>query len=136
MDIQKQTKEIMLSAISNFAKEYEVNELETQLMIRSRDNEGTPFYLVLVNNKVKKEVGFNEILNVKVDFLGREVIATPFIKSSIRKLQRLQNCKMEDINILVYKRKEDETKPYLYFFEAQKPIKELGFEYLFEDLDQ
>jgi len=135
MDIEKQTKEVMLNAISNFAKEYEVNDLQTQLMIKARDDEGTPFYLVLVDNKIKKEVSFNEILNVKVDFLGREIIATPFIKQSIRKLQREHNCKMDDINILVYKRKEDETKPYLYFFEQQKAIKPIGFDYIFGDLE-
>jgi hypothetical protein len=79
MDIQKTTSEIMLKAIKNFAKEFEVAETKTQLMIQSSDEQCTPTYKVLVDNKVKKEVTFNQILNVKLDFLGREIIATPFI---------------------------------------------------------
>ena len=82
MDIEKQTKKVMLNAISNFSKEFEVTELETQLMIRATDNDCTPKYQVLVNNKFKKDVTFNEILNVKLDFLGRELIVSPFIASS------------------------------------------------------
>ena len=63
MDIEKQTKDVMLNAISNFSKEYEVSDLETQLMIRANDSDCTPKYQVLVNNKFKKDVTFNEILN-------------------------------------------------------------------------
>ena len=135
MDIENQTKKTMLNAIGNYAKEYDVSELELQLMIKSSDNEGTPMYQVLVNNKVKKQVTFNEILNVKIDFLGREVIATPFIKSSIRKLQREHNCEFEDINILIYKRESDTSKPFLYFFQKSEAIKPITFDYIFGDLN-
>ena len=61
MDIEKQTKDVMLNAISNFSKEYEVSDLETQLMIRANDSDCTPKYQVLVNNKFKKDVTFNLI---------------------------------------------------------------------------
>tara|TARA_Y100001937_G_scaffold114117_2_gene163515 strand:+ start:8290 stop:8697 length:408 start_codon:yes stop_codon:yes gene_type:complete len=135
MDIENQTKKVMLNAITNYAKEYSVEEVELQLMIKSSDNEGTPMYQVLVNNKVKKQVTFNEILNVKIDFLGREVIATPFIKGSLRKLQREHNCNFEDINILIYKRESDKSKPFLYFFEGTKAVKPIGFDYIFGDMN-
>ena len=64
MDIQKTTSNIMLTAIKNFAKEFEVAETKTQLMINASDENCTPIYKVLVDNKVKKQVTFNEILNV------------------------------------------------------------------------
>lgn len=135
MDIQKTTSNIMLNAIKNFSKEFEVEETKTQLMINASDENCTPIYKVLVENKVKKQVTFNEILNVKLDFLGREIIATPFIASSLRKLRREQGCGYEDLNILIYKQKEEQQIPNLYFFEGSKPIKPITFDYLFGDMN-
>jgi hypothetical protein len=144
MDIQKTTAKIMLNAIENFSKEYQVAETEIQLMIRASDEDCLPIYKVLVNNKVKKQVTFNQILNVKLDFLGREIIATPFIKSSLRKLRREQGCRFEDLSILIYKKTEEEEErseeeekniPNLYFFEGVKPIKPIKFDYLFGDMN-
>ena len=135
MDIQKTTSNIMLNAIKNFAKEFEVSETKTQLMINASDENCTPIYKVLVDNKIKKQVTFNEILNVKLDFLGREIIATPFIASSLRKLRREQGCGFEDLNILIYKQKEEQQIPNLYFFEGSKPIKPITFDYLFGDMN-
>jgi hypothetical protein len=135
MDIQKTTSNIMLNAIKNFSKEFEVEETKTQLMIKASDENCTPIYKVLVDNKVKKQVTFNEILNVKLDFLGREIIATPFIASSLRKLRREQGCGYEDLNILIYKQKDEQQIPNLYFFEGVKPIKPITFDYLFGDMN-
>lgn len=135
MDIQKTTSDIMLNAIKNFSKEYGVSETQTQLMIKASDEQCTPTYRVLVDNKVKKDVTFNQILNVKLDFLGRELIATPFISSSLRKLRREQGCGYEDVSVLIYKQKEEQTSPNLYFFEGVKPIKPITFDYLFGDMN-
>lgn len=135
MDIQKTTSEIMLKAIKNFAKEFEVAETETQLMIQSSDEQCSPTYKVLVNNKVKREVTFNQILNVKLDFLGREIISTPFISSSLRKLRREQGCGWEDVSVLIYIQKEEQEVPNLYFFEGIKPVKPITFDYLFGDMN-
>jgi hypothetical protein len=135
MDIQKTTSEIMLKAIKNFSKEYGVAETQTQLMIKASDEQCTPMYKVLVDNKVKKDVTFNQILNVKLDFLGRELIATPFISSSLRKLRREQGCGFEDVSVLIYKQKEEQEVPNLYFFEGIKPIKPITFDYLFGDMN-
>jgi len=125
----------MLKAIKNFAKEFEVAETKTQLMIQSSDEQCTPTYKVLVDNKVKKEVTFNQILNVKLDFLGREIISTPFISSSLRKLRREQGCGWEDVSVLIYIQKEEQEVPNLYFFEGIKPIKPITFDYLFGDMN-
>ena len=135
MDIIKSTKDVMLNAIKNFAKEYEVNETQAQLMIKASDDNCTPRYEVLVHNKKVKDVTFNQILNVKLDFLGREIIATPFISSALRKLRRDVECDYEDINILIYKQKEEQDSPNLYFFKGSTPIKPITFDYIFGDMD-
>jgi hypothetical protein len=135
MDIQKSTKKIMLDAISNFSKEFNVDSTKTQLMIKAGDDNCNPKYQVLLNNKVVRDVTFNEILNVKLDFLGRELIASPFIAGSLRKLRNEQECKWEDINVLIYKQKEEQDSPNMYFFEGSKPIKPITMDYIFGDLD-
>jgi hypothetical protein len=135
MDIQKTTSEIMLKAIKNFSKEYGVEETKTQLMIQASDEQCSPIYKVLVDNKVKKQVTFNQILNVKLDFLGREIIATPFISSSLRRLRREQGCGYEDVSVLIYKQRDEQEVPNLYFFEGIKPIKPITFEYLVGDMN-
>jgi hypothetical protein len=135
MDIEKQTKDVMLKAISNFSKKYEVTDLETQLMIRASDDNCTPKYQVLVNNKLREEITFNEILNVKIDFLGREMIVSPFISSSLRKLRREHECKADDLAILIYKKESNPSSPYLYFFEGTKAVKPIDFQYIFGDMN-
>jgi len=135
MDIQKSTKEIMLKAISNFSKEFEVDTTKTQLMILASDDNCSPKYQVLLNNKVVRDVTFNEILNVKLDFLGREMIASPFIAGSLRKLRNEQECSWEEVKVLIYKQKEEQDSPNMYFFNGNKPIKPITMDFIFGDLD-
>lgn len=132
MDIEKQTKKIMSSAIDRYAKEYQKELKDVQLMIKC-DNEATPYYQLLIDNKFEKDITFNEVLDVKVDFLGREHIVAPFISKSLRKLQKETDCKVEEINILIYKKVSTETLS-LYFFINTKPIKPITFEFIFEEL--
>lgn len=135
MDLQKSTKDIMLSAINNFSKEFEVETTKTQLMIKASDENCTPKYQVLLNNKVVRDVTFNEILNLKIDFLGREMIASPFIASSLRKLRNEHECGWEELNVLIYKQKEEQDSPNMYFFQGSKPVKPITMDYIFGDLD-
>lgn len=135
MDIQKSTKEIMLNAITNFSKEFGVGTTETQLMIRAGDSNCSPKYQVLLKNKIIRDVTFNEILNVKLDFLGREMIASPFIASSLRKLRNEHECDFEDLSVLIYKTKEEQTSPNMYFFKGSEPVKPITMDYIFGDFD-
>jgi hypothetical protein len=135
MDIQKSTEEIMITAINNFSTEFGVKSTETQLMIQSSDEDGTPRYLVLKNNKVVREVTFNEILNVKLDFLGREIIASPFIAGAIRKLSREESVPINSINVLIYKQKEEQESPSMYCFSESKPIKPMTIKDIFVDME-
>ena len=136
MDLQKSTKGIMLSAINNFSKEFEVETTKTQLMIKASDENCTPKYQLLLNNKVVRDITFNEILNLKIDFLGREMIATPFIASSLRKLRNEHECGWEEVAVLIYKEKQEQDFPNMYFFQGSKPIKPITMDYIFGDIDK
>ena len=134
MDVQKITEDIMINAINRFAKSYNIESTKTQLMIKASDEDCAPRYQLLLNNRFEKDLTFNEILNVKLDFLGREIIATPFIASSLRRLRREHPCDYRDVNILIYKAKEENKNPSLYFFEGTKAVKPIGMDYIFNDM--
>ena len=132
MDIEKQTKQTMSDAINNFALEFQKEIKNVQLMIKCSDVE-IPVYELLINNKKEKDITFNEILNVKIDFLGREMIVAPFIMNTLKKLRKEENCRLDEMNILIYKQ-DDSEKVYMYFFVGTKPIKPITFDFVFEEL--
>ena len=134
MDVQRITEEIMINAINRYSKEYNVESVKTQLMIKASDGDCTPKYQLLINNRYEKDLTFNQILNVKLDFLGREIIATPFIASALRRLRREHPCDFNELNILIYKTKEENTNPSLYFFEGSKAVNPIGMDYIFNDI--
>tara|TARA_R110002020_G_scaffold474816_1_gene707575 strand:- start:22218 stop:22628 length:411 start_codon:yes stop_codon:yes gene_type:complete len=136
MDIKETSIGIMRKAIQNFAKEHNVDNTKSAVLISTKDTENsTPSYQLLINNVPKGEVSFNQILNVKIDFLGREIIATPFIANSIRRLARENKCGVLDVNVLVYTQDESAEEVLLYFFIGKTPTKLITFEYLFAEID-
>jgi hypothetical protein len=134
MDVQKITEDIMINAINRYSKEYNVDSIKTQLMIKASDEECNPSYQLLINNRFERDLTFNQILNVKLDFLGREIIASPFIASALRRLRREHPCNYKELNILIYKKQEENKNPSLYFFEGTKAVKPIGMDYIFNDI--
>ena len=134
MNLEKQTKKIMLSAIKRFAEENNVSNERVQLLIYTDNTDLEPKYKVLLDNKELKKVSFNELLNVKLDFLGREIIATPFITNTINRLMKESNCNYDEVNVLIYP-KDKEEDINLYFFIGTKPNKPLRMNYLFNELN-
>ena len=131
MSIEKQTKDILRNAIKNFALENEVGNKQSQILIFTEDiEECIPRYKVLKDNKAIKEVSFNELLNVKIDFLGREMIATPFMAKTIRRLSMEQNITPDQVKVLIWSKGESDVS--IYFFANKEPIKEITFDYIFE----
>ena len=136
MDIKETSIGIMRKAIQNFAKEHNVENTKSAVLISTKDEaNSTPIYTLLINNIPKGEVSFNQILNVKIDFLGREIIASPFIANTIRRLARENECSVLDVNVLVYTQDENADKVLLYFFIGRTPKKHITFEYLFAEMD-
>ena len=132
MSIESQTKKIMKDAIERYASENEVTKERIQLLIFTDHPDLVPRYKVLKDNKELKQVTFNEILNVKLDFLGREILATPFITTTIRRLMRESNCEWKEVNVLIYQTdKNDDVN--LFFFKGTTPEKPITFSYLFNN---
>jgi len=133
MSLETQTKRIMKNAIVRYAEENKVEKERVQLLIYTDNSDLEPKYKVLLDNKEFKKISFNEILNVKLDFLGREILATPFITNTIKRLMRESNCEYKEVNVLAYL-KENEDDVSLFFFVGTKADKSLSFDYLFNEI--
>jgi hypothetical protein len=133
MQLETQTKKIMKNAIVRYAKEEEIETKRIQLLIYTDNPDLEPKYKVLKDNKEFKKVSFNDILNVKLDFLGREILATPFITNTIKRLMRESNCEFKEVNVLVYLTDVAEDVN-LFFFVGTKANKSLSFDYLFNEI--
>lgn len=135
MSIVTQTKTMMRNAIMRYANENETANSKSQILICSEDAECIPSYKILADYKPQKSVTFSDLLNVKIDFLGREIIATLFIKNCIKRLTRENDCSPHDINVVIYGKDDDLKDINVYLFVKNKPIKPLTFDYIFgEDI--
>jgi hypothetical protein len=136
MDFTKQTKKIMTNAIKRYSLENEKGNKQTQLMINSEED-FSPTFKVLIDNKPVKDVSFKEIINVKLDLLNKEAIATQFITMCLQRICRENECNYNEVNILIYSPDELCEEIMMYLFIGTKPVKEITFNYLFmEDLTE
>ena len=135
MNIVGQTKKIMGNAIKKYATDKKVDNTEVQFLISTDDTQTSlPKYQFLMKHKPIKEVSFNEILNVKVDFLGREMIASPFIANTIRRLAREKECSPLEISVLIYAKDSEVSEVLLCCFNKQNPEGFITFDYLCEGM--
>jgi len=139
MSIEKQTKKIMQNAILNFAKKNKVENKNIQVLIYPSNSDLEPKYKVCKNWKPFMDASFNELLNIKIDFLGREFIAGSFIRNYFNKIMRDNNCSnYQDIHVIAYSSSNEvnECDITLYLFLKMKAIKEISFNDLFADIKQ
>jgi len=75
-------KKIMLKGIKKYAKVYNVPEKEVQIKVTDNED-GYVFYTICVNFQEKEQVTFLQIMDAKIDLLGYQQLANPFMKKSL-----------------------------------------------------
>lgn len=130
----EQTTRTMRSAIERYAKENNVSNSGCQLTIRALNEECDPYYEVLINWKPLKRVTFNEILNVKFDLLARELMATPFIRNSLKRLLQEKGIAWDKVSVYIYSNDQLE-KVLMTVYDGNVNKGNITFDYLFgEDI--
>jgi len=81
--VESIVKKIMLKGIKKYAKYYEVPENEVQIKV-TNDVDGYVFYTICVQFQEKERVTFLQIMDTKMDLLGYQQIANPFMKKSLQ----------------------------------------------------
>jgi len=118
---------IVYKACERYGKEEGVEATEMQVLFKL-DDEGEVEYSILKNYTPFKDVTFNEILNVKIDFRMYSQIVPPFIQNTIltygEKLEANPNelmvmCVVTGVNKVV-----------LFLYKDKKPIEEIILEEL------
>ena len=94
--VQAIVKKIMSKGIKKYAKVYEVPENEIQIKV-TNDADGYVFYTICMNFKEKERVTFLQIMDAKIDLLGYQQLANPFMKKSIEMYAKDTDDEIENV---------------------------------------
>ena len=132
IDLTGYVLDIIKNSFNRIAKEANCQIEDIGLSIIERENDLR--YDLYIKQKFVKKLSFNEILGVKIDFLGREKIIKPYL------LRGLDKCsKKEDIIDLMALIKMDgnsikKIRLFICDYSTKKMIKELTIDYLLTEL--
>jgi hypothetical protein len=101
--VQGIVKKIMITGLTKYAKLYNVTTGEVQIKV-TNDINGTVNYDICVQNNVVENVRFINIMDKKIDFLGYESIANPFLKKSLELYSNETKDELQNVfcNIIMY----------------------------------
>ena len=128
--IQNITSKIMLEGICNYAKIFNASEKEVQIRITNGEDEGV-IYEICENWQPKERVSFKDILNKKIDILGYEQLATPFLKKSLKLYNEQFEVDFENLSLFLFNRND---KVGVAVFNQKKNLKLLTLSNHFEQL--
>lgn len=114
--------EIVYRACERYGKEEGVDANKMQVLF-SLDDEGEVKYSILKEYRPLKEVTFNQILNVKIDFRGYSMIVPPFIRDTINNCSEELQTDAKKLFVMCLVKKEEDIGIYLY--NEKEPVKEI-----------
>lgn len=83
MNILSITENLMKTGINHYSKEFQNENTQTQIQIKTSPTEEKIVYKMCDNWQPKTEVTFKQIMQKKMDLLGYELLATPFLIKSL-----------------------------------------------------
>ena len=103
--IYEKTQKIMNTGIGKYSRIYEVQEEQTQILVKAEGDEKVN-YTMCNGWKPTENVSFKDIMDVKVDFLGFELLASPFLRKSVDMYAKKYETPSEDMNMFIFKKDE------------------------------
>lgn len=120
----------MKTGISKYSKEFETTKENTQILVRANEGDGVN-YTMCNNWKPQNEVTFKEIMDVRVDLLGFEMMASPFLRKSVDMYAKYYDASNSQINLFIF---EKSDKIGVAVYEGTKFKETLTLEKQFERL--
>lgn len=118
--------EIVYKACERFGKEEGVEAKEMQVLFKL-DDEGEVEYSILKKYNPIKDVTFNQILNVKIDFRMYGQIVPPFIQNTI--VTYAEKLEKNSTDLMVMCIVTGENKIVLFLYDNnKKPIEQIILE--------
>jgi hypothetical protein len=124
------TQKIMKTGILKYSKEFETTKDNTQILVRADEGDGVN-YTMCNNWKPKNEVSFKDIMDVRVDLLGFEMMASPFLRKSVDMYSKYYDTSNSQINLFIF---EKSDKIGVAVYEGTKFKETLTLEKQFERL--
>lgn len=103
--IYAKTQKIMKTGISKYSKEFENTKEDTQILVTSDEGEGVDYTMCNKWNPAKK-VSFKDIMNVRVDLLGFEAMASPFLRRSVEMYAKQYEADNSEMNLFIFEKNE------------------------------
>jgi len=128
--VEQITSKIMLGGICKYANLYQAEEKQVQIRVTKDQNSGLN-YEICQDWQPKEKVTFKDILNKKIDILGYEQLATPFLIKSIDLYKKEFSLEDEKTSIFLFNRN---NKVGLAVFEEKKNLKLITLSKHFEQL--
>lgn len=97
------TQKIMKTGISKYSKELGLSKENTQILVQSEGAEGVT-YKMCGDWNPKMKVSFKDIMDVKVDLLGFEKLASPFLRKSVEMYSKYYEGSIDEMNLFLFEK--------------------------------
>lgn len=128
--VEQITSKIMLGGICKYANLYQAQEKEVQIRVTENQSEGLN-YEICQDWQPKEKVTFKDILNKKIDILGYEQLATPFLIKSLDLYKKEYSLDKDKLSIFLFNRND---KVGIAVFEDKKNLKLITLSKHFEQI--
>jgi hypothetical protein len=128
--IEQITNKIMLGGICKYANLYQAQEKEVQIRVTQNENDGLN-YEICQDWQPKEKVTFKDILNKKIDILGYEQLATPFLIKSLDLYKKEYSLEKDKLSLFLFNRND---KVGIAVFEDKKNLKLITLSKHFEQI--
>lgn len=98
-------KKIMMTGINKYAQAYGTSNDNIQIKVTDDEN-GNVFYTMCNDFKDVETVTFLNIMDKKIDFLGYEGLASPFLKKALGIFAEEAGCELPNVKCFIMKHKE------------------------------
>lgn len=122
--VQAIVKKIMVKGIKKYAKVYNVPENEVQIKVIN-NVDGYVFYTICVKFQEKERVTFLQIMDSRIDLLGYQQIANPFMKKSLEMYAKDTEDSIDNVCSFIMKVQENIG---LAFYNGYKNGKSISLE--------
>ena len=89
-------KKIMMTGINKYAKIYEVEPKNIQILVKD-DPDGSVIFTICKEFKVQEEVTFLQIMDKKMDIFQYESLASPYLKKSLEMYSKDTNDELTNV---------------------------------------
>ena len=130
--IQKQFTEITSKCLDRYAKEYNTQKKNMQLVFKLGTN-SEPEYLIYKDYQPQKVISFLEVLGVRFDIRGFSLFVPNFIKGALNRF-----CESETIergNVRTVLTFDDKLNLLIWLYDNTRFVKQVELESLFQTED-